>query len=57
MIWEGGRGLIVETMDNSLSCRKPAMNDRLVEGRRSSSIEEEKMAEPMWDSNPDRVGY
>ena len=44
---------MVETMDNSLSCRKSVMNDRLVEGRRSSLIEEEKIAEPMWDSNPD----
>ena len=27
MIWEGGRGPIVETMDNALSCRKSVMND------------------------------
>ena len=34
-IWDGGLGLIDETMDNSLSSRKSIMKDKLVEGIRS----------------------
>ena len=49
---DGWRGLIEEITDNSLSCRKPIIEERLVAWRRSSSMSVEKVAGPMWDWRP-----